>query len=42
MTDNWVSKKIQAGVAGVGGYVGGAINGVGNGVNGVGKGFGDT
>jgi len=38
--DNWVSKKVQGWVAGVGNVAGGAVNGVGNGVSGVGKGVG--
>jgi len=38
--DNWVSKKVQGWVAGVGNAAGGAVNAVGNGVSGVGRGMG--
>ena len=39
--DNWISKKVQGWVAGVGNAAGGAVNAVGNGVSGVGKGMGN-
>lgn len=38
--DNWVSKKVQGWVAGVGNAAGGAVNVVGNGVSGAGRGMG--
>jgi len=39
--DNWVSKKVQGWVAGVGNAAGGAVNAVGNGVSGAGRGVGN-
>jgi phage-related protein len=39
--DNWVSRKVQGWVAGVGNAAGGAVNAVGNGVSGAGKGIGN-
>jgi hypothetical protein len=39
--DNWVSKKVQGWVAGVGNAAGGAVNAVGNGVSGAGRGMGN-
>jgi hypothetical protein len=40
--DNWISKKVQGWVAGVGNVAGGAVNGVGNGVSGAGRGVGNS
>ncbi|KAE9982675.1 hypothetical protein EG327_005783 [Venturia inaequalis] len=40
--DNWISKKVQGWVAGVGNAAGGAVNGVGNGVSGAGRGVGNS
>lgn len=38
---NWINRKVQNAVAGVGSAAGGAVTGVGSGVNAVGRGIGD-
>ncbi|KAJ9625594.1 hypothetical protein H2203_004353 [Taxawa tesnikishii (nom. ined.)] len=39
---NYINRKVQNAVAGVGGMIGGAINAVGNGVTNAGRGAGNT